>query len=60
VFIERAKQWGRSDFSFEMLYGVRPDLQEQLVREGYRVRCYVPYGGQWFAYFLGCVRRMVR
>ena len=59
VFITRAKQWGRSDFSFEMLYGVRPELQEQLVREGYRVRCYVPYGGQWFAYFLGCVRRML-
>ena len=49
---------GASDFEFQMLYGVRPDLQEQLVGEGYRVRCYVPYGGQWFPYFLGCIRRL--
>jgi proline dehydrogenase len=48
----------RTDFEFQMLYGVRPDLQKQLASEGYRVRCYVPYGGQWFPYFLGCVRRL--
>jgi proline dehydrogenase len=48
----------RASYEFQMLYGVRPDLQADLVREGYAVRCYVPYGGQWFAYFLGCVRRM--
>lgn len=45
-------------FEFQMLYGVRPDLQESLVRDGYGVRCYVPYGGQWYAYVLGCVRRL--
>ena len=45
-------------FEFQMLYGVRPDLQESLVGEGYRVRCYIPYGGQWLPYFLGCVRRL--
>jgi proline dehydrogenase len=49
----------RGSFEFQMLYGVRPDLQELLVRDGYTVRCYVPYGGQWYAYFLGCVRRSV-
>lgn len=48
----------RGAFEFQMLYGVRPDLQDRLVREGYSVRCYVPYGGQWFEYVLGCVRRV--
>ena len=45
-------------FEFQMLYGVRPDLQASLVRDGHIVRCYVPYGGQWYAYVLGCVRRL--
>ncbi len=45
-------------FEFQMLYGVRRDLQDGLVRDGYAVRCYVPYGGQWFEYVLGCVRRV--
>jgi proline dehydrogenase len=35
-----------------MLYGVRRDLQERLVREGYRVRCYVPFGSQWYPYLM--------
>lgn len=48
----------RHEFEFQMLYGVRQDLQERLVREGYKVRCYVPYGGQYFPYILGCVRRL--
>jgi proline dehydrogenase len=48
----------RQTFEFQMLYGVRPDLQERLVREGYTVRCYVPFGGQWHSHFLGCVRRL--
>lgn len=48
----------KGSFEFQMLYGVRADLQAQLVREGYQVRAYVPYGGDWFAYFLGCVRRI--
>jgi proline dehydrogenase len=48
----------RDAFEFQMLLGVRPDLQASLVRDGYRVRCYVPYGGQWHAYVLGCLRRL--
>ncbi len=45
----RLKQDG---FEFQMLYGIRRDLQNQLKEEGYRVRIYVPYGGQWYAYFM--------
>lgn len=47
-----------SSFEFQMLYGVRSDLQEELARDGFQVRLYVPYGGDWFVYFLGCVRRI--
>ncbi len=39
-------------FEFQMLYGVRPTLQDALVREGYRLRIYVPFGSQWFPYFM--------
>jgi proline dehydrogenase len=35
-----------------MLYGVRRDLQEQLVKEGYRMRVYVPFGTQWYPYLM--------
>ena len=35
-----------------MLYGVRRDLQEQLVQEGYRMRVYVPFGTQWYPYLM--------
>ncbi len=52
-----AARLGRRDFELQMLYGVRRDLQDRLARAGHAVRCYVPYGGQWYAYFLGCVRR---
>ncbi|MGH2465521.1 MAG: proline dehydrogenase family protein [Candidatus Limnocylindrales bacterium] len=45
-------------FEFQMLYGVGRDLQAKLIRDGYAVRCYVPYGGDWFVYFLGCLRRL--
>ena len=37
---------------FQMLYGIRRDLQEQLVNEGYPVRVYVPFGAQWYPYFM--------
>lgn len=37
---------------FQMLYGIRRDLQEQLLREGYPVRVYVPYGTHWYPYFM--------
>jgi len=39
-------------FEFQMLYGIRTDLQRQLAAEGYRVRAYVPYGEQWYPYFM--------
>ena len=48
----------RQDFEFQLLYGVRPDLQDMLARDGFRVRCYVPYGNGWYEYVLGCLRRV--
>jgi proline dehydrogenase len=47
-----AKQISKDDFEFQMLYGVRTDLQRRLVRDGYRVRIYIPFGGDWFPYFM--------
>ncbi len=41
-----------SRFEFQMLNGVRRDLQDQLVREGYRMRVYVPFGTQWYPYLM--------
>ena len=46
---------GRRDFEFQMLYGVRRDVQHRLADEGYRVRIYLPYGTQWYPYLM---RRM--
>jgi proline dehydrogenase len=46
---------GKRDYEFQMLYGVRRDLQEQLAVEGYRIRVYLPYGTQWYPYMM---RRM--
>jgi proline dehydrogenase len=42
----------KDDFEFQMLYGVRVDLQRRLVRDGYRLRVYIPYGQDWFPYFM--------
>ena len=42
----------RSSFEFQMLYGIRRDLQKKLVDEGYRVRVYVPFGTEWYPYFM--------
>ncbi len=39
-------------FEFQMLYGIRRDLQGMLLREGYRVRVYIPFGSEWFPYFM--------
>jgi proline dehydrogenase len=39
-------------FEFQMLYGIRRDLQASLVSEGYRMRLYIPFGRQWFPYFM--------
>jgi len=43
---------GKDAFEFQMLYGVRRDLQEQLARDGYKMRVYVPYGKHWYPYFM--------
>ncbi|HWO94888.1 MAG TPA: proline dehydrogenase [Bacillus sp. (in: firmicutes)] len=39
-------------FEFQMLYGIRPERQEELAREGYTMRVYVPYGTDWYGYFM--------
>lgn len=48
----RARGLGQDAFEFQMLYGIRRDLQAALVAEGYRVRLYVPFGREWFPYFM--------
>jgi proline dehydrogenase len=56
--IEKLKHWvategiERGSFEFQMLYGVRPQLQEQLVREGWNLRIYIPFGTAWYPYFM--------
>lgn len=47
----RERNIGRERFEFQMLYGVRPELQRKLVADGYRLRIYVPYGTHWAGYF---------
>jgi len=39
-------------FEFQMLYGVRRDLQRHLAKDGYNMRVYVPYGKHWYPYFM--------
>jgi len=43
---------GKEAFEFQMLYGVRRDLQRQLAKKGYNMRVYVPYGKHWYPYFM--------
>jgi proline dehydrogenase len=43
---------GADKFEFQMLYGIRTDLQRSLLKEGYRVRVYIPFGSDWFPYFM--------
>jgi proline dehydrogenase len=56
--IDAAKEFARTrglapeTFEFQMLHGIRRGLQRDLLRQGYRVRVYVPYGHQWYAYFM--------
>jgi len=58
AMIQATKQFAReqkihpSKFEFQMLYGIRRDLQRSLVQEGYRVRVYVPFGDEWYPYFM--------
>jgi len=48
----KSKGYANDRFEFQMLYGIRRDLQLSLVKEGYRVRVYVPFGKQWYPYFM--------
>lgn len=45
-----AHDWSTDGYEFEMLYGVRPELQRELARRGHRVRVYLPFGSDWFPY----------
>ena len=47
-----AQSIARDGFEFQMLYGIRRELQKRLVREGYRLRLYVPFGEAWYPYFM--------
>ncbi len=42
----------RDSFEFQMLYGIRRDLQRKLARDGWRVRIYIPFGSEWYPYFM--------
>jgi proline dehydrogenase len=48
----REREIATDRFEFQMLYGIRRDLQDRLFREGYRVRIYVPYGTEWYPYLM--------
>jgi proline dehydrogenase len=48
----RGRSLRQDSFEFQMLYGIRRDLQQMLIREGYRLRLYVPYGTEWYPYFM--------
>ena len=50
-FVE-SRKISRDAFEFQMLYGIRRDIQRRLVNEGYRLRLYVPYGQAWYPYFM--------
>jgi proline dehydrogenase len=50
-FVEE-HQISLEQFEFQMLYGIRTELQKQLINEGFRVRIYVPYGKDWYGYFM--------
>jgi proline dehydrogenase len=58
AIIKEAKRYAKASdiasgrYEFQMLYGVRRDLQDRLVREGYGMRVYVPFGTQWYPYLM--------
>ena len=58
AIIRRAREFVRREgippdrYEFQMLYGVRRDLQHRLVRDGFRMRVYVPFGTQWYPYLM--------
>ncbi|WP_046174410.1 proline dehydrogenase family protein [Domibacillus indicus] len=50
--VQRKHLISMNQFEFQMLYGMRTNLQQELVKQGYRVRVYVPYGRDWYGYFM--------
>jgi proline dehydrogenase len=48
----KAENIPASAFEFQMLYGIRRDLQQQLVKEGWGMRVYIPFGSEWYPYFM--------
>ena len=48
----RERDIGKDRFEFQMLYGIRRDLQAELAGQGYTVRLYIPFGREWFPYFM--------
>ena len=51
-FVSEQRGIARERFEFQMLYGIRRDLQRRLVKDGYRLRLYVPFGEAWYPYFM--------
>ncbi len=52
VAFAKAEKVPPETFEFQMLYGIRRDLQQQLVRDGWRMRVYIPFGTEWYPYFM--------
>ncbi len=50
--LEKEHNISRDQFEFQMLFGIRTERQEELIKEGYRMRVYVPYGDDWYGYFM--------
>ena len=48
--IASENNWAKDEYEFEMLYGVRVDYQKELVKKGYKLRLYIPYGKDWWPY----------
>jgi proline dehydrogenase len=52
ITFARAEKIPPSSFEFQMLHGIRRDLQQKLVQEGWNVRVYIPFGAEWYPYFM--------
>jgi proline dehydrogenase len=56
--IEKTKEFAKNrnipkeNFEFQLLYGIRTELRHQLVKDGYKVRVYIPFGSEWYPYFM--------
>ena len=52
IAFARAEKIAADRFEFQMLHGIRRDLQQQLVKDGWRMRVYIPFGTEWYPYFM--------